>query len=331
MKGWPGVKIGAVELDNNLFLAPMAGITNTAFRLLCKQQGCGLVYSEMVSAKGLYYQNKKTKRMLLIEPEESPVAVQIFGSDPGLMAEIALRLCCEGAEIIDINMGCPTPKIVKNGEGAALMLKPTLVGKIINKVSSSIDTPLTVKIRKGWDENCVNAVEIACIAQENGAAAIAVHGRTREEFYSGKADWDIIRQIKEKLDIPVIGNGDVFSPQDAVEMFDRTGCDAVMIGRGARGNPWIFSEILSYMESGELPPSPGILEKINMIKKHIELLTRYKGEKIAVKEMRKHIGWYVKGFRNVNCLRGEVNKAESTDELLSILQVYIERNWEHLQ
>lgn len=325
------MNIGDVELDNNLFLAPMAGITDTTFRLLCKQQGCSLVYTEMISAKGLHYKNKKTEHLLLIEPEERPVAVQIFGSDAVLMAEIAWRLWRGGADIIDINMGCPTPKIIKNGDGAALMLKPKLVEEIIKRVSSAIKIPLTVKIRKGWDKNNINALEIACIARENGAAAIAVHGRTREEFYSGKADWDIISQVKERVDIPVIGNGDVFSPKDAVEMFDKTGCDAVMIGRGARGNPWIFSQTLSYINKGVLPNPPDVTERIETIKKHINLMVGYKGEKIAVKEMRKHISWYMKGLKNANRLRDQVNKAESIDELLNILQVYVEENHEHLQ
>lgn len=324
------MKIGDIKLENNVFLAPMAGITDTAFRLLCKQQGCGLVYTEMVSAKGLYYGSKKTQELTRTEPGERPAAVQIFGSDPGLMAEVAARLCEEGADMIDINMGCPTPKIVKNGEGAALMLKPHLVGEIVQRVSSSINKPLTVKIRKGWDEHTINAVDIALIAQEKGAAAIAIHGRTREQFYSGRADWDIIRQVKERVYIPVIGNGDIFTPQDAVDMLNKTGCDAVMIGRAARGNPWIFSQAIAYIQNGQLTDPPGSSEIMDMIRRHISLMVRYKGEKVTVREMRKHIGWYVKGLRNASLIRNEVNRAESLNQLLDILQSYIEENREHL-
>ncbi len=324
------MKIGDVELDNNVFLAPMAGITDTAFRLICKKHGCGLVYTEMVSAKGLYHQNGKTRRLLTIEAEEKPVAVQIFGSDPGLMAETAYKLCLDGVEIIDINMGCPTPKIVRNGEGAALMLKPTLVGEIIRKVSGAINVPLTVKIRKGWDQNNLNALEIAHIARENGVAAIAIHGRTREEFYSGKADWSIVEELKKSMDIPVIGNGDIFSPVDAVNMIERTGCDAVMIGRGARGNPWIFSHTLRYMETGQLPDMPDISERIRMIEEHTRLMVSYKGEETAVKEMRKHICWYIKGLKNAGRLRNQVNRVSSIDELLQLLQSFDRENQEHL-
>lgn len=324
------MKIGDIKLENNVFLAPMAGITDTAFRLLCKQQGCGLVYTEMVSAKGLYYGSKKTQELTRTEPGERPAVVQIFGSDPGLMAEAAARLCEEGADMIDINMGCPTPKIVKNGEGAALMLKPHLVGEIVQRVSSSINKPLTVKIRKGWDEHTINAVDIALIAQEKGAAAIAIHGRTREQFYSGRADWDIIRQVKERVHIPVIGNGDIFTPQDAVDMLNKTGCDAVMIGRAARGNPWIFSQAIAYIQNGQLTDPPGSSEIMDMIRRHISLMVRYKGEKVTVREMRKHIGWYVKGLRNASLIRNEVNRAESLNQLLDILQSYIEENREHL-
>jgi len=245
------MKIGNVTLDNNIFLAPMAGITDIPFRLLCKEQGCGLTYTEMVSAKGIYYNDEKTKKLTAVDAAEGKVALQIFGSDPVIMAKVTEQLNDSDACIIDINMGCPTPKITKNGDGCALMRQPELVGKIVREVSKASVKPVTVKIRKGWDENRINAVEIARIAEENGAAAITVHGRTREQFYSGKADWSIIREVKQSVSIPVIGNGDVFTPEDARRMFEETNCDAIMIGRGAQGNPWIFRKIIKYLEGSE--------------------------------------------------------------------------------
>lgn len=318
------MRIGNVELQNNIFLAPMAGITDQAFRILCKEQGCGLAYTEMVSAKGIWYENKKTKRLVEINEAEKPTAIQIFGSDSDIMAETAASLRDSDFCIIDINMGCPTPKIVKNGEGSALMLKPELVGRIVKAVSSAAGKPVTIKIRKGWDADSVNAVEIARIAEENGAAAITVHGRTREEFYSGKADWGIIKRVKEAVAIPVIGNGDVFTPEDARRMFDETSCDAVMIARGAQGNPWIFSRVLHYLQTGEMLPEPDIKQKIDMILRHINMLTELKGERPAVLEMRKHIGWYIKGLRNAAVVRDKVNRAESIEELAPILEEVME-------
>lgn len=319
------LKIGNVELDSSLFLAPMAGITDRAFRFLCKEQGCALTYTEMVSSKGLHYGNDRTEELLFIKEEDSPVAIQIFGSDPGLMAEVAAKIQ-DRADIIDINMGCPAPKIVKNGEGSALMQKPELAAEIVKRVSAAVEIPLTVKIRKGWDKNSVNALEIASLAQENGAAAITVHGRTREQFYSGTADWDIIRLVKEKLSIPVIGNGDVFTPEDAVEIIRQTGCDAVMIGRGARGNPWIFSQTLNFIRYGETTPPPDLDSIINMIKRQTNLMLEYKEERIVVKEMRKHIGWYIKGLKNATQLRREVNRVEDREQLFKLLEVYREEN-----
>jgi tRNA-dihydrouridine synthase B len=236
--------IGNVKLDNNVFLAPMAGVTDMPFRILCKEQGCGLVYTEMVSAKGIHYNDERSNKLAEVNEAEKPASVQIFGTEPAVMAEIAEKLNQSDADIIDINMGCPTPKITKNGEGSALMLNPNLAGKIISAVSKATNKPVTVKIRKGWDESNVNAVEIAKIAEDNGAKAIAIHGRTREQFYSGISDWDIISSVKEAVSIPVIGNGDVFSPEDAREMLIKTNCDAVMIGRGAQGNPWVFKRVL---------------------------------------------------------------------------------------
>ncbi len=314
--------IGNVELKNNIFLAPMAGITDRAFRKLCREQGCGLSYTEMVSSKGLYYDNKRTGSLLYAQPEDGPLAVQLFGSDPGLLAETAEKLCHRGADIIDINMGCPTPKIVKNGDGCALMRRPDLIGEIVKRVSSAIRIPLTVKIRKGWDENTVNALHVASVAEENGAAAIAVHGRTREQFYGGAADWDIIAEVKGALDIPVIGNGDIFTAEDAAAMLRQTGCDAVMIGRGARGNPWIFSAAVKLIHEGIRTEPPDIEEILSTIERHTELCIEQKGEGVAVKEMRKHIGWYLKGFRNVTELRRQVNGAKTRTQLFKILKDY---------
>lgn len=316
------MRIGNIELDNNVFLAPMAGITDRPFRILCKEQGCGLTYTEMVSAKGLHYNSKKTENLLYIQPADRPVAVQLFGSDPGILAQEAAKLWEDGADIIDINMGCPTPKIVKNGDGAALMKNPRLVAEIIRRMSQAIKIPLTVKIRKGWDRNSVNAVEIARIARESGAAAIAVHGRTREQMYGGSADWDIIAQIKKDLDIPVIGNGDIFTPGDAVWMLERTGCDAVMIGRGARGNPWIFSRTLKLISQGENAPHPDIRQVLRMIERHTDLSIDQKGEKLALREMRKHVGWYLKGFRNAGAIRKEANRAATREQFFQILKDY---------
>jgi tRNA-dihydrouridine synthase B len=313
------LKIGNVELYNNVFLAPMAGITDRAFRFLCKEQGCALAYTEMVSAKGLLYNNPNTERLLLLKEEDRPTAVQLFGSDPGLMAEAAC-IVQDRFDIIDINMGCPTPKIVKNGEGAALMRTPGLAAEIIRRTANATKRPVTVKIRKGWDKASVNAVEIARLAEENGATAVTIHGRTREEFYSGRADWSIIRDLKNRLSIPVIGNGDVLAPEDAVRMIESTGCDAVMIGRGARGNPWLFHRAISLIQKGVLPDGPDINDILGMIIKQLDLMMEYKDERTAVKEMRKHVGWYIKGMNNAALLRGKVNTVETREQLIGLLE-----------
>lgn len=320
------MKIGTVTLQNNVFLAPMAGVTDLPFRLLCKQQGCGLVYTEMVSAKGLYYNDKRTERLLTVHEEEKPVAVQIFGSEPEIMAQIAQDAVKTGGSIIDINMGCPTPKIVKNGEGSALMKKPELVAEIVKAVSQAVDVPVTVKMRKGWDENSVNAVEIAKIAEENGAKAVTVHGRTREEFYSGKADWEIIKNVKKSLSISVIGNGDITSPEDAKRMLEYTGCDGIMVGRAAQGNPWIFSRILRYLETGELVPEPTVEEKISKALEHVRMLVEYKGEYVGIREARKHVAWYIKGMKNAAKIKNRINQIDTLAQLEQILHTMLENN-----
>lgn len=313
------MRIGNVEIDNNLVLAPMAGVTDLPFRVLCREQGCGLLYTEMVSAKAILYNNKNTEALLEVEPEENPISLQLFGSDPQIMADMAKRLEERPFDIFDVNMGCPVPKIVNNGEGSALMKNPLLVGQIVEAMAKAVKKPVTVKIRKGFNDDMVNAPEIAHIVEESGGAAVAVHGRTREQFYSGKADWDIIRQVVERVHIPVIGNGDVNSAEDVLAMEEQTGCAGVMIGRGARGNPWIFSRINEYRRTGLLPPRPNVEEIKAMIKKHAALQLKYKGEYIGVREMRKHVAWYTSGLKNSSALRNAVNMTESMDELMKLL------------
>lgn len=317
------MKIGNLELENNVFLAPMAGVTDLPFRILCKEMGCGLVYSEMVSAKGILYDNKNTTELLEIDPKERPVAVQLFGSDPEILGAMAKKIEAYPIDIIDVNMGCPAPKIVKNGEGSCLMKTPELVGKIVKSLVESQSKPVTIKFRKGFDDDHVNAVEIAKIAEANGASAVAVHGRTREQYYSGKADWDIIKQVKAAVNIPVIGNGDVFTPQDAKNLFEHTGCDAIMVGRGAQGNPWIFKRILHYLETGELLPEPTGEERVEKALRHAQMLIDYKGEYIGVREMRKHMAWYMKGMPGAAELRGKLNYAENMAELEALLRGYL--------
>lgn len=312
------MKIGNVKTDNNIFLAPMAGVTDSVFRLLCKEQSCGLVYSEMVSVNGIKYKNENTSKLIQINPKERPAAIQIFGSEPDVMADMVKEIDSY-ADIIDINMGCPAPKIVKNNEGSALMRNPELIGKIVKKVSLSTDKPVTIKIRKGFDDSLINAVEVAQIAEFNGAKAITVHGRTREQYYSGNADWDIIKKVKENVKIPVIGNGDITEPQTAKKMFEYTNCDAVMIGRAAQGNPWIFKRTLHYINTGELLEEPSLQEKVNTALKHLYMLTEYKGEYTGIREMRKHLGWYIKGIENSAQMRVLINKAETKEEIKDIL------------
>lgn len=320
------MRIGDIETQNNIFLAPMAGITDIAFRRICKRFGCGLVYTEMVSAKGMYYKSENTAALTQIDEEERPVAVQIFGSDPDIMAYAAEQLEKGGADIIDINMGCPTPKIVNNGDGCALMKNPDLIGKIIDTVVKTVNIPVTVKIRKGWDERSANAIEIASIAQYEGVKAITIHGRTREQFYSGKADWEIIRKVKKEVKIPVIGNGDILTPQDAKNMMEETGCDGIMIGRGAQGNPWIFNRTLEYLKNGEILNEPSAEEKVNMILEHMDKLIELKGEYIGIKEMRKHIVWYLKGLPNSSKLKNQVFNITQRGKIEELLIRYLNDN-----
>ena len=309
-----------VELENPYILAPMAGVTDLPFRLLCKEQGAGLLCMEMVSAKAIQYNNKNTKALLEIHPEELPVSLQLFGSDPDVISEIAKRIEELPFSILDINMGCPVPKIVKNGEGSALMKNPKLVYEIVRKTARAIQKPVTVKIRKGFDDTCINAVEIAKIIEDAGGKAVAVHGRTREQYYSGKADWDIIRQVKEAVSIPVIGNGDVVSGESAIAIQKETGCDGVMIGRGAQGNPWIFSELLEYERTGKMPLRPSVEAIKKMMIRHAQLQMQYKGEYLGIREMRKHVSWYTSGLPNSAKLRDEINRVESYEELEQLLE-----------
>lgn len=314
------LQIGDVALKNNLILAPMAGVTDLPFRLLCKEQGAGLLCMEMVSAKAIYFRNKNTEELLSIDDREPPVSLQLFGSDPDIISEMAKRIEERPFSILDINMGCPVPKVAGNGEGSALMKNPKLVEEIVTKTVKAIHKPVTVKIRKGFDEEHVNAVEIAKIAESSGAAAVAVHGRTREQYYHGKADWDIIRQVKEAVSIPVIGNGDVTSPETAERMLCETGCDGIMIGRGAQGNPWIFHQILHWMETGEKEEKPSVEEVKQMILRHARLQAECKGVYTGIREMRKHVAWYTTGYPNSAKLRAKVNEVESLEELEDLIR-----------
>ncbi|MCR5666655.1 MAG: tRNA dihydrouridine synthase DusB [Eubacterium sp.] len=313
------LSIGDVQLKNNLVLAPMAGVSDLPFRLLCARKGAGLVCMEMVSAKAILYKNKNTKALMQIEQEEKPVSMQLFGSDPDILADITARVSEMDYDLIDFNMGCPMPKIVNNGEGSALMKQPKLVEEILTKMVKASKRPVTVKIRKGFDDSMINAVEIARIAEGCGVAAVAVHGRTREQYYSGQADWDIIRQVKEALMVPVFGNGDLTTGEDLKKMQEETGCDGYLIGRAARGNPWIFEQLLSWDKTGQMPPKPSGKEVVDMILEHAALQIQVKGEFTAIRELRKHAAWYTSGYPNSAQLRARINEVETFDELQALL------------
>ena len=312
--------IGNVKLDNPLVLAPMAGVTDLPFRVLCKEQGVGLICMEMISAKAILYKSKNTETLMEMHPSEHPVSLQLFGSDPDIISEMAKQIEDRPFDILDINMGCPVPKVVNNGEGSALMKNPALVKEIVSKTVKAIKKPVTVKIRRGFDEEHVNAVEIAKIIEDCGAAAVAVHGRTREQYYAGKADWGIIREVKEAVSIPVIGNGDVDAPEKAKQMMEETGCDGVMIARGAQGDPWIFSRTLHYLETGEVPPKPSKEEVVETMLRHARMQLDYKGNYTGIREMRKHIAWYTGGFPHSAKLRAAINEIETYEELENLLQ-----------
>lgn len=314
------MKFKTVTTPNNVILAPMAGVTDLPFRLICKEFGCGMVYTEMVSAKGLLYENDKTHFLLAIHEEEHPAGAQLFGSDPKIVSEMAKRIEETNVDFIDINMGCPAPKITKNGEGSALLKNPELIGEIVYKTAKSLTKPLSVKIRKGFDEGCINAVEVAKIIEQAGASLITVHGRTREQFYSGTADWDIIKKVKEKVKIPVVGNGDIRSPQDAKRMLDYTGCDSVMIGRGAQGNPWIFKRTVHYLETGELLEEPTFEERRQIILKHAKMLMAFKGDYVGIREMRSHLTSYIKGVHGAVEFRKKLTSVQSLDDIIYLLE-----------
>lgn len=323
------LQIGNVTLPNQVILAPMAGVTDLPFRVLCHEQGAGLVCMEMVSAKAIYYHNKNTDMLMQTASGEHPVSLQLFGSDPEIMSEMARQIEERPFDILDVNMGCPVPKVVNNGEGSALMKDPALVRKIVTSMAKAVKKPLTVKIRMGFDQEHINAVEIAKIIEDSGAAAVAVHGRTRQQYYSGEANWDIIRQVKEAVSIPVIGNGDVDSPQTAERMLKETGCDGIMVGRAARGNPWLFGRIARYLESGEQVGKPSAGEVKEMILRHARMQLEYKGEYTGMREMRKHVAWYTAGYPRSSKLRQAVNELENLKQLEDLLESWQIGGTEH--
>ncbi len=322
------LKIGNIELNTNVVLAPMAGVTDLTYRSICKEMGAGLVYTEMISAKGLYYKDRKTEYLMKINGENRPVSLQIFGSDPKIMAYVVEKYINNrrDIDIIDVNMGCPAPKIVKNGDGCSLMRNPELAGQIIYEIKKVSNKPLTAKIRSGWSPDVINASEFAKILESNGLDMVAVHGRTREQFYTGKADYNIINEVKRNIKIPVVGNGDIYTPQDALKMVDETNCDAVMIGRGILGNPWLIMNTVKILNNNRDFFIPSQLDRINMIKKHASMLVDELDEKIAILEMRKFAAWYMKGMKNSSEVRASVNKITTKDELFQILEEYIEIN-----
>ena len=315
------LKIGNVSLEGNIVLAPMAGVTDLPFRLLCKEQGADLICTEMVSAKGIFYNNKNTEDLLRIDDRERPVSLQLFGSDPDIISEMAKKIEHRNFDILDINMGCPVPKVVNNGEGSALLKNIPLAAKIIEKTVKAIDKPVTVKFRKGFGADEVQAIEMAKAAEAAGAAAVAVHGRTREQYYSGKADWEIIAKVKDTVSIPVIGNGDIFTPEDAKNMMEQTNCDGVMIGRGAQGNPWIFHQIKTYLETGMVPEKPPFSKVCRMILRHAKMQIEWKGEKRGMREMRSHAAWYTAGYPHSASLRRAMNTVETYEQLEELFSI----------
>ena len=321
------MKIGNIELKSKVILAPMAGITDKTYRTICKRFGAGLVCTEMISAKGLLYKDKKTHTLMDSDVGDTPVSLQIFGSDPDIMEKIVIEKLnyMDTFQILDINMGCPAPKIVKNGDGSALMKNPKLAGQIMKRVKAASKKPVTVKFRKGWDHEHINFLEIGKLAQESGIDAVILHGRTREQFYSGKADWDAIRELKKNVDIPVVGNGDIFTPDDVLKMMEDTGCDGVMIGRGAFGNPWIFRDSNELIKGNEIEDSVDHEEKLRQLSEHVEMLVEEKPERVALLQMRKHAGWYIKGLHGAAEMRGRFNKVKTRDEMIELINEYIEK------